>query len=356
MPMTTQSWEGFSQKDPLILVSGKRIGPVTIAYETYGRLNDKKDNAILVCHALSGDAHATNPKSDTENTGWWQLMIGPGKPIDTNRFFVICSNVLGSCYGTTGPTSINPLTNEPYHMDFPVITVKDMVTVQAKLMTHLTIQTLFAVIGGSMGGMQCMEWSISYPERVKKAIIIAAAAQLSPQSLAFNTVGREAILNNPTHGLSIARMIGHITYRSDQSIGSKFGRKLKENEDYHYNFDTEFEIESYLKYQGDKFVNRFDAYTYLYLSKAMSYFDLHKTYGSTENAFKNATSQFLLVSISSDWLYPSAQTQDMAKALITLNKTVTYADIDAPHGHDSFLMENDDLFTLIHHFLGPKNT
>ena len=282
-------------------------------------------------------------------------MIGPGKPIDTDQFFVISSNVLGSCYGSTGPISTNPETQGPYHLSFPVITIEDMVNAQAKLIDYLDITTLFAVIGGSMGGMQTLQWSISHPNRVKKAIVIAAAAQLGPQSLAFNTVGREAVLTDPKHGLSIARMIGHITYRSDESIGTKFGRKLQENADYGYAFSTEFEIESYLKYQGEKFVNRFDANTYLYLSKAMSYFDLIKTYGSLESAFSPCTAQFLIMSISSDWLYPSKQSRELAKSLIKLNKTVSYCEIDSPHGHDSFLMESDQLSTMIRCFLGSKS-
>jgi len=343
----------FTSQSPLALSSGKHLKTYEIAYETYGKLNADHSNAILICHALSGDAHASNPESETENPGWWQLMVGPEKPIDTNRFFVICTNVLGSCYGSTGPTSLDPDTHKQYQLSFPVITIEDMVNAQAALIDHLDIQTLFAVVGGSMGGMQTLQWSISHPNRLKKAIVIAAAAQLGPQSLAFNTIGREAIQatpETPNIGLAIARMIGHITYRSDESIGTKFGRKLQEA-DYGYGFSTEFEIESYLKYQGEKFINRFDATTYLYLSKAMSYFDLIKSYGSLESAFKNCTAQFLIMSISSDWLYPSEQSKEMAKTLIKLNKTVTYCEINSPHGHDSFLMESNDLSTMIRSFL-----
>lgn len=342
-------------KEKLTLSSGATLGPIDIAYESYGTLNKKKDNAILICHALSGDAMANV---------WWEFLIGPGKAIDTERYFVICSNVLGSCYGSTGPASINPETGTPYGLSFPIITIEDMVNAQRALIEALEIKQLKFVLGGSMGGMQAMQWAISHSDIVQAVGILAAATQLTPQGLAFNTVGREAILSDPnwnngkytaeklpSHGLSVARMIGHITYRSNQSMGIKFGRKLQLKEDYGYDLSTDFAIESYLKYQGDKFVSRFDANSYIYLSKAMSYFDLSKTYGSVETAFKNADCRFLVSAISSDWLYPAEESKSLVRALMKLNKEVTYAEIQAEHGHDSFLIENPQIIDLIGNFI-----
>ncbi len=332
----------FEPPYELDLESGQRLGPINLAYETYGKLDHSKSNAILVCHALSGDAKVTD---------WWGAYVGPNKAIDTNRYFVICINTIGSCYGSTGPTSVDPKTGKPYGTTFPVITVTDMVRSQKALIDHLGISRLKAVIGASMGGMQALEWAIHYPDQVAACVPIATSAYLAPQALAFNAVGRFAITSDRNIGLSIARMIGHITYLSNESIALKFGRRLQKKEHYSYDFSEEFEIESYLKYQGDKFVNRFDPDTYLYLSKAMSYFDLVKEYGSLKKAFGKVQAKFLVMSISSDWIYPSKQSKEIVKTLMNLNKEVTYCELDSPYGHDAFLLENDQLSGVIANFL-----
>ena len=272
---------------PLKLVSGKSIGPIDVAYETYGKLNPAGNNAVLICHALSGSAHAAGFSGvDDKKSGWWDIMIGPGKAIDTNKYFVICSNFLGSCSGTTGPSSINPASGKPYNLDFPLITIADMVKVQKLLLDKLGIKQLLSVIGGSMGGMQVLQWAIEYPEFVKSAIVIAATSRLGPQAIAFDAVGRNAILSDieagrpPKKGLATARMIGHITYLSKESMREKFGRELKDADKYSYDFNSEFSVETYLDYQGQSFVDRFDANSYLYITKAMDYFDLERDYGS----------------------------------------------------------------------------
>ncbi|MGE4170097.1 MAG: homoserine O-acetyltransferase [Candidatus Margulisiibacteriota bacterium] len=347
----------FETSAPLILESGQTLSPVTIAYETYGELNADKTNAILICHAFSGDAHVSEG-------GWWDAMVGPGKPLDTDRYFVVCSNVLGGCKGTTGPASVNPETGQPYALSFPVVTIGDMVTVQKALIDHLGITRLKLVIGGSMGGMQALEWAIKYPNSVAACVPIASTPRLSPQALAFDAVGRSAITadpkwdngtyygqSSPVHGLAIARMIGHITYLSDESMSLKFGRKLQQKNDYGYDMTTDFEVESYLKYQGDKFVGKFDPNSYLYLTKAISYFDLEKKYGSLEAAFSRCLAKFLVVSISSDWLYTPKQSKDVVKVLMKLGKAVTYADVQSPFGHDAFLIDNPQLFELVRSYL-----
>jgi homoserine O-acetyltransferase len=347
-------WAGFYE-EPLRLSSGQTFGPITIRYTTYGHLDADKSNAILVCHALSGDADAGV---------WWETQVGSGKAIDTDRYFVICTNTIGSCYGSTGPASLDSKTGKPYGLSFPVITISDMVRAQKGLIDSLELPYLCGVVGGSMGGMQALEWSILYPDFVKRCVAIATSAELTPQALAFNAVGREAIISDPNfqdgnyseecspvHGLSIARMIGHITYRSEISMMEKFGRRLSTKGDYGYDFSTEFELESYLKYQGDKFVNRFDANCYLYLAKAMSYFDLAREYGSLDDAFLGVSANYLILSISTDWLYPSRESKRIVKSLMKQNKQVTYAEIQATHGHDSFLMENEQLSHLLGSFL-----
>jgi homoserine O-acetyltransferase len=358
----------FDSASPLKLESGQSLPSVTLAYETYGKLNNKKSNAILICHALSGDAHAAfKHKGKEKSDGWWDNMVGPGKAIDTDRFFVICSNTIGSCLGSTGPSSIDPKTKKPYGLNFPIITISDMTQAQKALIYHLGISKLKAVIGGSMGGMQALEWAINYPEMAAQTIAIATTSKISPQALAFGAVGRKAISSDvkwkkgnyygkdiPEDGLSIARMIGHITYLSEESMSRKFGRRLQAKSEYGYNFQNDFQIESYLQYQGDKFVNRFDANAYLYLSKAMSYFDLGKKYGSLKKAFKPALSQFLIISISSDWLYPSAQSKEVAKVLMNLDKQVSFSEVQSPYGHDGFLLETDAITQLIRPFLGKK--
>ncbi len=355
----------FTAENPIQLENGQQLGPVDLAFETYGTLNRKKSNAVLVCHSLSGDAHAAfKHQDDPLNVGWWDEFIGPGKFLDTNRYYIICSNVLGGCKGSTGPNAIDPKTGHPYGLTFPVITVSDMVKAQYHLIKALTIDKLAMVIGGSMGGMQALEWAISYPDMIERCACIASTASLSPQAIAFDAVGRHAIISDPNWqegnyyggqvpevGLSIARMIGHITYLSHDSMNKKFGRRLQEKPDYRYSFSSEFQVESYLQYQGNKFVSRFDANAYLYLTKAISYFDLGKKYGSLEKAFSGVTCQFLVVSIQSDWLYPPEQSKSIVKSLMKLNKDVTYCEMDSSYGHDAFLIDLGQLGPLVSQFL-----
>jgi homoserine O-acetyltransferase len=345
----------------LRLESGQALGPVTLAYETYGTLDAKRSNAILVLHALSGDAHAAGAHPETGAPGWWDPMIGPGKAFDTDRYFVIASNVLGGCKGSTGPSSPNPATGKPYALEFPVITIGDMVEAQRHLIDHLGIERLLCVSGGSMGGMQVLQWVASYPERVASAIPIATTLKHSPQQIAFDEVGRQAIMadpawNNgqyyatgqPERGLAVARMIGHITYMSDQSMQEKFSRKLK-NEDYSFSFTADFEVEGYLRYRGDNFVRRFDANSYLYITKAMDYFDL-----SGDKLIppgKRVDTRFLVVAFQSDWLYPSYQSQDIVQLLRTRHVDATYCEVASTYGHDAFLLEVDEQTHLVSHFL-----
>ncbi len=355
----------------LILESGEVLSPVRIAYETYGKLNKKKDNAILICHALSGDSHAAGKHRESgENTGWWDNVIGPGKAFDTNRYFVICSNVIGGCKGSTGPSSINPKTEEPYGMNFPVITLSDVVNAQKELVDYLKIKHLFAVAGGSMGAMQSLLWPVLYPEKVGMAVVIASTAKSSPQQIAFNEVGRRAIMSDlkwnngsyygkelPKDGLSLARMIGHITYLSDESMLNKFGRALT-NGKYSYKISDspEFQVESYLHYKGDSFVKRFDANSYIYITKAIDYFDLTKNGKiSLIDAFKNVRSKFLVVAISSDWLYPPEQSREMVMALTANKIDVRYVEIKSSYGHDAFLLETPQLSYVIKNFLSKTN-
>jgi homoserine O-acetyltransferase len=362
----TQNLRVVEQNSPLRLACGKTLAPVDVAYETYGSLNEQKDNAILICHALSGDAHVAGYHNlDDRKPGWWDIMVGPGKGIDTAKYFVICSNFLGSCCGTTGPASTNPATGQPYGLDFPIITIADMVEVQKLLLDKLGVKKLLAVIGGSIGGMQVLQWAIEYPDIVKAAIPIAATTHLGAQSIAFDAVGRNAILadpnfppdgkyygrNGPDKGLAIARMIGHITYLSEQSMREKFGRQLRNADDYSYDFDSEFTVETYLDHQGQSFVERFDANSYLYITKASDYFDLIKDYGSLNRAFANVKSRFLVVSFASDWLFTTAQSKDIVNALVANGKDVSFCDIALPHGHDAFLLESDILGSFIAGFL-----
>lgn len=357
--------EYYTYQDKITLENGVEFGPITIAYETYGKLNEKGDNAILLLHALSGDAHAAgyNSKED-KKPGWWDEMVGPGKAFDTNKFFIVCSNILGGCKGTTGPSSINPKTDKPYALDFPVITVEDMVKTQKLLIDHLGIKSLLSVAGGSMGGMQAMEWVINYPEFVKSCIVIASTSRLSAQGIAFNAVGRTAIISDhkwnngnyygyeqPASGLSIARMIGHITYLSEESMHAKFGRKLQDKTAPDFSFDTDFQVESYLQHQGQSFVGRFDANSYLYITKAMDYYDLPSKYGALTTAFSKSRAKFLIVSFSSDWLFPPEQSKDIVKALMHLDKDVAYCAIESKYGHDAFLLEKDHQTRIISSFL-----
>jgi len=342
---------------PLELASGKSLAPVDVAYETYGKLNPAGDNVVLICHALSGSAHAAGfNSSDDKKPGWWDIMIGPGKPIDTNKYYVICSNFLGSCSGTTGPSSINPKTGKPYHLDFPMITIDDMVKVQKLLLDKLGVKQLLSVVGGSMGGMQVLQWAIEYPDFMKSAIVIAATARLGAQSIAFDAVGRNAILadmeagRDSKNGLATARMIGHITYLSEESMRKKFGRELKSAEEYSYDFNAEFSVETYLDYQGQSFVERFDADSYMYITKAMDYFDLERDYDSLQKAFANAKARFLIVSFTSDWLFTPAQAEEMVNALVAQRKPVSYCNIFSPYGHDAFLLEPETLGSLLRGF------
>ncbi|MBQ8634538.1 homoserine O-acetyltransferase [bacterium] len=348
-------------KEPIILKSGKILNSIEIAYETYGKLNENKDNAILVLHALTGSAHAAYQHKDTGKSGWWDDMIGENKAFDTNKYFIISSNVLGGCYGTTGPASINPETNKPYALDFPVITIEDMVDVQKKLIDYLGIEKLI-VAGGSMGGMQALEWSIKYPEIVKSTILIATSARLNAQGIAFNAVARNAILtdinfNNgnyydktaPNSGLSIARMIGHITYLCEEAMYKKFGREFKDSPN--FDFGVDFQVESYLEHQGKIFVDRFDANSYLYITKAVDYYDPIREYGSLENALKNTDSRFLIISFSTDWLFTTAQSKQMVNALIKLNKDVSFVELESKCGHDAFLLEFEKQTKIIKSFL-----
>ena len=347
--------------DGLKLECGKTLGPVTLAYETYGRLNAEKSNAILVVHALSGDAHAAGVHSGGNNPGWWDDMIGPGKAFDTDRYFVICSNVIGGCKGSTGPASIDPETGRPYALDFPMITVADMVNAQRRLVDHLGIERLLTVAGGSMGGMQVLQWVASYPEKVRSAIPIATALKHSPQQIAFNEVVRQSIMadpdwrggnyyefGQPAKGLAVARMIGHITFMSDQSMEEKFSRRRK-NGDYGFRFGTDFEVEGYLRYRGDSFVKRFDANSYLYITKAVDYFDLSD--GKLISKEKPVDTRFLVISFESDWLYPSHQSQEIVRALQAGLADVTYCEIGSTYGHDAFLVEIGEQTQLIRHFL-----
>jgi len=350
--------------DGIALDSGASLAPVEVAYETYGRLNEKKTNAILVLHAFSGDAHAAGISQLTGKPGWWDNMIGPGKAFDTNKYFVICSNVLGGCRGTTGPGSINPATGCPFGMSFPVITIGDMVRLQKMLIDWFGIERLLSVTGGSMGGMQALEWAVSYPGRVVSAIPIATTIRHSAQQIAFNEVGRQAIMADldwndgnyygrkpPARGLAVARMVGHITYMSDDSMREKFGRRLRGKENFGYDFDVDFEVESYLRYRGSEFVNRFDANSYLYITKAMDYFDLVNGHGSLAAAFESARARFLVISFSSDWLYPSYQSQEIVRALRSRNCDVAYVELQSNYGHDAFLVDVAEQTDLIRGFL-----
>ncbi len=352
-------------EDELLLEGGGRLKEVTLAYETYGALNREKGNAVLVCHALTGDAHAAGWHEGDKKPGWWDNIIGPGKALDTEKYFVICSNVLGGCKGSTGPASPNPKTGKPYRMDFPVVTIRDMVEAQKRLLGHLGISRLYAVVGGSMGGMQVLQWCVSYPGLVGKAVAIATTASSSAQQIAFNEVGRLAILSDPNwkdgnyspgetpaYGLGLARMIGHITYLSDESMHRKFGRELqeKDREKYTFDFSQDFAVQSYLHHQGRAFTERFDANSYLYITKAVDYFDLSKN-GSLIEGFREVKASLLVISVSSDWLYPPYQSREIVTALSANNVEVTYREIESHYGHDAFLLEAGQMNYIIRNFL-----
>jgi len=347
--------------EKMVLESGAKLGPITLAYETCGLLNEDKSNVILILHALSGDSHVAGYyKPEDEKPGWWDNMVGPEKGIDTNKYFVICSNFLGGCSGTTGPCSINPATGKRYGLDFPIITIADMVKVQKLLLEKLGINKLLAVIGGSIGGMQVLQWTISYPDFVRAAIPVATTTHLGAQSIAFDAVGRNAILadtnfsdgqydneKSPNRGLAIARMIGHITYLSEKGMREKFGRQLRHSDSYSYDFNSEFAVETYLDYQGQSFVERFDANSYLYISKAADYFDLKNGFGSLQEAFANTQCRFLVISFASDWLFTPEQSRAIVDALVANRKDVSFCNIDSPYGHDAFLLETETLGSFI---------
>ncbi|WP_440027684.1 homoserine O-succinyltransferase MetX [Chromobacterium amazonense] len=351
---------------PLPLASGAVLPSYQLRFETYGRLNADKSNAILICHALSGHHHvAGRYQPDDKAAGWWDNMVGPGKPIDTRRFFVVGVNNLGGCHGSTGPSSLNPATGQPWGSAFPVVTVQDWVTSQARLADRLGITRWAAVIGGSLGGMQALQWSIAYPDRVAHALVIASAPKLSAQNIAFNDVARQAILSDPDfcggdfyqqgtvprRGLRLARMLGHITYLSDDGMGEKFGRMLRSGE-YRFGYDVEFEIESYLRYQGDKFSDYFDGNTYLLMTKALDYFDPAKEHdGDLAAALKPAQAQFLLASFTSDWRFSPERSRETVQALIAAGKRVSYAEIESAHGHDAFLMLDQPYVDLMRAYL-----
>ena len=356
----------FGPDDPLRLDCGVDFAPLTVAYQTYGTLNDDRSNAILVAHALTGDQHVANEHPVTGKPGWWDLMVGPGKPIDTDRYFVICTNVLGGCLGTSGPASIDPATGEPYGLNFPVVTIPDMVRAQAKLLDRLGIDMLFCVIGGSMGGMQVLQWAASFPQRVFSAIPIATAARHTSQNIAFHEVGRQAVMAdpdwrggryllegaNPTKGLAVARMAAHITYLSDEALHRKFGRNLQDRKEITFGFDADFQIESYLRYQGMTFVDRFDANAYLYVTRAMDYFDLAADFdGQLANAFLGTSTRFCIVSFTSDWLFPTEGNRQVVHALNAAGARVSFVEIETDRGHDAFLLDEPELFAAVRGFL-----
>ena len=356
---------GIEGEEPLVLDCGKELKPVTVAYETYGELNAKKDNAILIIHALTGNAHAAGFHSEEETKpGWWNEMVGPGKAFDTNKYFVVCSNSLGGCSGTTGPRSINSVTGKPYNLTFPSITIGDMVRVQHRLMQYLKVDKWLSIAGGSMGGMQVLQWATDYPDSSESIIAIATTTSLSPQAIAFDWVGREAIMSDPNwnngnyedcipeKGLATARMLAHITYLSDKSMNMKFGRKLEDINNANDNFSKNFEVESYLEHQGQRFVERFDANCYLYITRAMDYFDLASIdNGKLESTFAAVKASFLVVSFSSDWLFSSEESKKIVNGLRQNNVDVAYCDIKSSYGHDAFLLEVDTLTSLIRDFL-----
>jgi homoserine O-acetyltransferase/O-succinyltransferase len=360
----TKSFTFGEPPEELVLESGERLGPITVAYETYGTLNQKRSNAILVVHALSGDAHAAGYHKGEENPGWWDDMIGPGKGLDTDKYFVISSNVLGGCKGTTGPSSIDPKTSKPYALDFPIVTIKDMVSVQHRLVRHLGVERLLSVAGGSMGGMQVLQWMASFPDEIKSAIPIATTMKHAPQQIAFDEVGRQAVMADsnwkegnyyggalPAKGLAVARMVGHITYMSDASMAEKFGRRLKADHPAQtVKFGTDFEVEGYLRYRGDNFVKRFDANSYLYITKAMDLFDVMGD-KRLQDVFRGIRARVLVIAFKSDWLYPAYQSQEIIKACKLAGVEATYAEIFSTYGHDAFLLEVKEETHMITHFL-----
>jgi homoserine O-acetyltransferase len=365
LTVETKTFTFAHPPEELPLESGETLGPITLAYETYGTLNERRSNAILVTHALSGDAHAAGLHQGDGAHGWWENMIGPGRGLDTDRYFVVCSNIIGGCKGSTGPSSIDPRTGRPYALTFPSITIGDMVEAQRHLIDHLGIERLLSVVGGSMGGMQALQWMVSYPERVSSAVPIATALKHAPQQIAFNEVGRQAIMADsnwregnyyggplPAKGLAVARMVGHITYMSDASMAAKFGRQHKERgaQGKPPRFGADFEVEGYLRYRGDNFVKRFDANSYLYITKAMDRFDILGSKKLSE-VFAGVRAKALIIAFKSDWLYPSYQSQEILRACKLAGVDATFCEVNSTYGHDAFLLEVEQETTLLRHFL-----
>ncbi|MCP1336331.1 homoserine O-acetyltransferase MetX [Futiania mangrovi] len=356
----------FSVETPLKLSSGIDLAPVTMAYETYGTLNAERTNAVLVCHALTGDQYAASRHPITGKPGWWETIIGPGKPLDTDRYFIICPNVIGGCMGTTGPRETDPATGKPWGIRFPVITIADMVRGQAMLLDHLGIPDLFCAIGGSMGGMQVLQWASDYGDRVFAAAPIATAARHSAQNIAFHEVGRQAIMadpdwhggeylahgTSPQKGLAVARMTAHITYLSEVALHRKFGRNLQDREALSFGFDADFQVESYLRHQGITFVDRFDANSYLYITRAMDYFDLAADHGGVlADAFKGTETRFCVISFTSDWLFPTVESRRIVQALNAVAADVSFVEIETDRGHDAFLLDEPEMFRTLRGFL-----
>lgn len=356
----------FGMDEPLRMDAGVEIAPWQIAYQTYGTLNADKSNAILICHALTGDQHVANPNPLTGKPGWWEIMVGPGKPVDTKRYFVICSNIVGGCMGTTGPASVNPATGKPWALDFPLVTIRDIVRAQAMLIDRLGIDTLFSIIGGSMGGMQVLQWAASFPKRVFSAVPIATAARHSAQNIAFSEVGRLAVMADPdwrdgryleagvrpAKGLAVARMAAHITYLSETALHNKFGRELQDRDVKTFSFDADFQIESYLRYQGMSFVERFDPNSYLYVTRAMDYFDIAAEHGGVlARAFLGSKTRFCVFSFTSDWLFPTRDSRAIVHALNAAGASVGFMEIESDKGHDAFLLNEPEMFKATRGFL-----
>jgi homoserine O-acetyltransferase len=363
----TQYCQLFQPPSELLFASGEKLGPITVAYETYGQLNADASNAIFVCHALTGDAHAAGLHAENDRKpGWWDGFIGPGCGLDTDRYFVICANVLGGCQGTTGPGSIDPHTGRRFCLNFPFLTIRDVVSVHAELVRSLGIKQLLAVVGGSLGGMQVLEWAVRFPEQVRAAVVLASAPKLSAQGIAFNAVGRRAIYadpgfangeyyetDGPRYGLALARMVAHITYLSEDSIELKFGRRLQDSKEFAYSMqkETEFQIESYLHYQGKRFVQRFDANSYLYLTRMMDYFDLAEGFPSLADSLERSRCRFFVASYDTDWLFPTSQSRELVSALLRIRRHVSFIELRCPFGHDSFLIDLAPLAGLVRPFL-----
>jgi homoserine O-acetyltransferase/O-succinyltransferase len=365
-PPSSHDFFTITEEAPLALDSGPTLAPVKVAYQTHGKLNQDKSNAILVCHALTGDQFLTGRNLLTDRPGWWETMVGPGKTLDTNRYFVICSNVLGGCMGTTGPKDIDKETGKPFGLNFPVITIADMVRLQKRLIDHLGIEQLFCVTGGSMGGMQVLQWAASYPEQVYVAAPIATAARHSAQNIGFHEVGRQAIMADPNwhngdyyshgvvpkRGLAVARMAAHITYLSEAALQNKFDRNLQDRAKVSFGFDADFQVESYLRHQGSSFVDRFDANSYLYITRAMDYFDMETEFsGILANAFRGTKTEFCIVSFTSDWLYPTAENKAIVRALNAAAARVSFVEVKSDKGHDAFLLDEPEMFTTLGGFL-----